>query len=100
MGLKTYSMVEWGCPKCGNTSKRIVKFIPQEQEDGEVYPEHLRVSCGTCGYQSNYACMDNDEQERVCFCGSDNMTDDPDEDRCVECIQSAAEALGDLEQDR
>lgn len=33
-------------------------------------------------------------------CGSENMTDDPDEGRCVECIQSDAEALCDLVNDR
>jgi len=40
-------------------------------------------------------------EEPTCSeCGGNNMTDDPDEERCVECIQASAEALGDLEQDR
>ena len=37
---------------------------------------------------------------RCTECFGDNMTDDPDESRCVECIQAAAEMAGELAMNR
>lgn len=57
-----YTIGEGGtCPKCGTYSgvEATIQYVPRREFATDIYePEHIAVSCPTCGYAESHPCAD------------------------------------------